>query len=250
MYHSLAPGVTTPTWEWAVSLSRFKEQLDFLQTEGWHSVTFSELAAGSPSLHSRSVAITFDDGFADNLAGAEELALRNMHATWFLVSAKLGQSAGWNPSSNYSGPLMAPEDARHLRNIGMEIGSHTRNHVQLTTAPVHEQVSEIAGSKAELEDILGDGITSFAYPFGKWNDACERTVVSAGYCCACTTRSGWALLDNYPFRVRRLAIMADDSLGHFARKLGFADNDVRWSRIMRYYGNRVASRLGLGRRNS
>ena len=56
----------------------------------------------------------------------------------------------------------------------------------------------------------------------------------AGYAAACTTRTGWALRDNDPYRLRRLTVFNRDTLGSFARKLYFGSHDVRWRDIAAY----------------
>ncbi len=247
MYHSVVSGRATPEWEWAISLDAFKRQLDFLRDEGWTTVQFTDLTSAKPP-PPRSMAITFDDGYTDNLQAADELQRRGMCATWFLVSDRLGKSANWGDESSAPAPLMDTAAARTLLEMGMEIGSHTRRHARLPSVSADVLNEEVAGSKADLEDRLGRSVDSFAYPYGLWNAECEQAVKAAGYKCCATTRSGWALRDNDPYRIRRLAIMAGDSLSHFARKLAFADNDVSWGRVAEYYSGRLAARLPLGKR--
>jgi peptidoglycan-N-acetylglucosamine deacetylase len=76
-------------------------------------------------------------------------------------------------------------ELRRLRNLGMEIGAHTVNHVNLTAAA--NAFGELVDSKHYLEDVLGEEITAFAYPFGKFDSHVARLVQTAGYRLARTT---------------------------------------------------------------
>jgi hypothetical protein len=60
---------------------------------------------------------------------------------------------------------------------------------------------------------------------------------------AFATRTGWALRDQDPYRIRRVAVLAGDTLSSFARKLAFADNDVSWRRLAAYYATRIQQRV-------
>jgi hypothetical protein len=116
----------------------------------------------------------------------------------------------------------------------MEIGSHTVNHVRLTEADDARLTQELADSRATLEDLLGQTVDSFAYPYGAWDTRCAGAVQQAGYAAACTTRTGWALRDNTPYQLRRLTVFNTDTLGSFARKLYFGSHDVRWRDLAGY----------------
>lgn len=81
-----------------------------------------------------------------------------------------------------------------LRDSGMEIGGHTVTHPILTSLPPSQARNEIVEGKEQLEALLGEPITSFAYPNGKpGQDYCDehvRMVQEAGFSCAVSTRWG------------------------------------------------------------
>lgn len=54
-----------------------------------------------------------------------------------------------------------------MRQAGMQIGAHTVSHPILTKTTQEQAQQEILGSKARLEEILGERIGLFAYPNGK-----------------------------------------------------------------------------------
>ena len=107
-------------------------------------VDFEEIGAalreGRP-LPRRSVAITIDDGYADNLEIAHPILRRHgFSATLFLISGKLGGVADWSSreSATDGRPLLSKEQALRLRSEGHAIGAHTRTHRPLPTLAEEE----------------------------------------------------------------------------------------------------------------
>lgn len=233
MYHAVSPGKGRPDWPWAVSMQRFREQLDFLAAEGYATPTMGELVAAPSGMWSgRTVVITFDDGYADNLAASEELLKRGMRASWFIVSGSVGRSPLWQDDGRPAGRLLNAAELRDIHESGMEIGSHTVSHVRLTEADDACLTQELADSKTALEEMLGQAVSSFAYPYGAWDARCSEAVKQAGYTAACTTRSGWALRDKHPYTLRRLTVYNLDTARSLARKLALAANDVGWRTLL------------------
>ena len=86
MYHRVADAIGDP-WGLAVSPELFRDQLELLASEYEVASLEHILRAGT---NGRRIAITFDDGYADNLAAARALAERALPATFFLVGGQLG----------------------------------------------------------------------------------------------------------------------------------------------------------------
>jgi peptidoglycan/xylan/chitin deacetylase (PgdA/CDA1 family) len=123
----------------------------------------------------RIVTASFDDGHPLDLKVAEKLAARGMKATFYVA---------WN---HPKGPEIAAADIRRLRELGMEIGSHTFTHRMLTNRPRNEVVEELRQSRKALEDLLGEPVTSLSYPEGLFNGMIRSTVAECGYRLARTT---------------------------------------------------------------
>lgn len=233
-YHAITPGNGSPTWPWAVSLRRFREQLDFLAAEGYATPTVRELVADPKKIWpGRTAVITFDDGYVDNLAACEALQKRGMRASWFIVSGSLGQPPCWAKDDRPAGRLLNASELCNMQASGMEIGSHSVSHVRLPEVDDAQLLQELIDSKATLEDLLGRPVESFAYPYGAWDARCADAARDAGYAAACTTRTGWALRDNKPYTLRRLTVFNTDTLSTFARKLAYAANEVSWINLAR-----------------
>ncbi len=87
MYHMIAePRAGARFNGLRVSPAMFERQLRWLRQNGWQSFTVSELVESAGKLPAKSFAITFDDGYADNLLQALPL-LKKYHckATLYLV---------------------------------------------------------------------------------------------------------------------------------------------------------------------
>lgn len=243
MYHSIHPGKGTADWRWAVSRQRFRDHLDLLTDLGWSTTTMAELVANPERFHERTVVITFDDGYLDNLVAAEELHKRGMRASFFMVSGSIGGEPAWPPDGRPSGRLLDNAELRAMQTTGMEIGSHTVSHARLAEVNDNHLRTELTDSKAALEDVLGSEVASFAYPYGAWDARSVNAVRAAGYRAACTTRTGWALRDGDPYQLRRLSMFNTDTASSLARKLYFGSNDVSWRRLSAYAMNRLRHRI-------
>lgn len=83
--------------------------------------------------------------------------------------------------------------------MGMEIGSHGLTHSPLTRSAEVER--ELVESKEKLEQIIGRRVSSFCYPFGKFNRMAALSARSAGYTLARTT-VGFSIVRRFdPFRM-------------------------------------------------
>jgi peptidoglycan/xylan/chitin deacetylase (PgdA/CDA1 family) len=242
MYHSIQPGKGTAEWRWAVSHQRFCDQLDLLADLGWSTTTMSELVANPDQTRERTVVITFDDGYVDNLVAVEELQRRGMCASWFIVTGSIGQSPAWRYEGQPTTRLLNGAELKSMRASDMEIGAHTHSHKRLTELDDATALDELITSRETLHQLLGNAPTSFAYPYGAWNEHCESLVKKAGYLSACTTRPGWSLRDNNSYQLRRLTVFNHDTTSSFSRKLYFGSNDASWSAVLNYALKRVTNR--------
>ncbi|NTV70734.1 MAG: polysaccharide deacetylase family protein [Azonexaceae bacterium] len=103
--------------------------------------------------------------------------------------------------------MMSSDEVRLLRAAGMELGAHTHSHPILSNLSAREAESEIAQGKEELEAILRETVTSFAYPNGNsTRDLGMRDVAIVkrlGFLAAATTDFGVAGSRTNPFFIPR-----------------------------------------------
>jgi peptidoglycan/xylan/chitin deacetylase (PgdA/CDA1 family) len=242
MYHAIDPPRRPSGWSWAITADRFASHLDLFQGMGIRTLHVDQVEAAGSS--EASVVITFDDGYADNHEWAlPALVDRQQTGTWFIPSATVGRRPDWLDGAERSRSLMDRQQLQEILAAGMEVGGHGRSHRPLIGLPPQEMEEEVAGCRVDLEDLFGIAVTSFAYPYGRYDATARAAAGDAGYRYACTTRPGWWRGDSDPLQVRRVAVFADDTAGRLARKLCFADNDVRWHSIARYYTGRIRARF-------
>ena len=103
----------------------------------------------------RTVAVTFDDCYRDNLFAARVLTEHGLPAAFFVPTAFVGTDRifPWDRGLPVM-PNLTWDDMREMAAMGHEIGSHTVSHPNLGTAPVEEARQEIFESKAVLEQQL------------------------------------------------------------------------------------------------
>lgn len=242
MYHATVLGNKKQSFIYSIDSARFCHHLDLLEKMGWHSACIKDLEKVE-QLPKKTVMITFDDGFANNYEGAYlPLLRRNMKATWFIASGCIGSYSTWLDHNNNEKMLTA-DQLREMSSQGMEIGSHTLSHPDLTTMAAPEIEKEIWQSKIQIEDIIQKPVWSFASPYGRYNQAIVSCIQNSGYRYACSVRPGWYSTTVSDYELPRITIFAGDSSGIFARKLAFASNDVAWNKIVTYYKNRFLSKL-------
>ncbi len=155
--------------------ARFELLLCVLQKQGRVFVTVSELVE-SPRVPNQ-VALTFDDGFADNYEYAFPL-LRKYHAKATIYIAP-----------NISGiQKLSPEQINEMANSGLiEFGAHSVHHVNLTKIDDAQAIQEIQNSKDIIQSMVGS-CRSFAYPYGRFEERHEAMVEAAGFSSAVSTR--------------------------------------------------------------
>ncbi|GMV45425.1 MAG: polysaccharide deacetylase [Pseudomonadota bacterium] len=249
MYHRVDPAADDPAL--CVAPRRFAAQMRWLADHGYRPCShaaFRDWYLGLAALPPHAVLLTFDDGYA----GLHEhvlpvLAARGWPAAVFLVSALIGAHDRWAAGADTRGgprALLARAQIDEMARHGFDFQSHSRTHSDLTTldaARLHEQV---AGSRRELEDLLGRAVDGFAYPYGRCDEAARAAVAQAGYRIAYSVRSGFNRPGGDALAVRRLDITGGDKPARFGRKVAMGTNDGSWQGRMRY----LAARLrGAGR---
>ena len=99
--------------------------------------------------------------------------------------------AGGGRQNSLGGHLMLTRDeVEHLaEGPYVKVGAHTASHPVLACLPLAGQREEIGSSKKSLEDILGQSVDGFAYPYGTRSDYTEDTtalVKETGFSFACS----------------------------------------------------------------
>ena len=105
------------------------------------------------------IALTFDDGNRSDLEIAVPYLVENgLVAAFFVLTGRLGDSR-----------YLSRSDVTRLRDLGMDIGLHGRNHVDWRRLDEAGRADEIPRSRAELEDLAGEAVRSVSIPFGAYD---------------------------------------------------------------------------------
>lgn len=193
MYHSIADSPDDP-YQVTVSPVRFARQLHWLGDHGLRGVSVRELLAAAAEGRARGlVGLTFDDGYADFLESAVPLLRRHgFTATVYVLPGRLGGDNAWDVLGPRK-PLLDEDGIRRAAAAGMEIGSHGLRHVDLVALADRDDaglVAETRHSRELIEDITGDPVDGFCYPYGKVDARVVRAVRRAGYRHACAIDPG------------------------------------------------------------
>ncbi len=171
-YHSVHPAKDFAS----ASPDLFEKHLKWLRAN-CEIIRFRDAFAVASNAAARqrpAVALTFDDGYADNYEYAFPLLCKiGVTATFFVVAGLLDQDPAVVARlqslrrSGYSDIRPLTWDQVHaMKGEGMDIGSHTYSHPNLAKLTADQAVMELRRSKEIIEDRLRRSITELAYPFG------------------------------------------------------------------------------------
>lgn len=217
MYHAIGSAANGDRQgRYSVAPRVFVEQMRWLVLNYREQLVPLYLCAES----AKGIAITFDDGYADNLYNAAPvLAELSIPFTVFVTT-------GYARSGDRR--YLSPEALRELARMpGATIGAHGRTHCRLTDCDDSVLNRELGDSRAWLEDVLGQAVTSMSYPHGALNDRVQRAVCAHGYEIAASSRFG---CNHEPYKLlalKRTDIWRDDE-SHFHQKISGAWDWLGW----------------------
>ena len=208
-YHSVDENAEN---EVTITPEMLEKQLDYINDNDYITITMSELydyLINNQPIPKKSIVITFDDGYMNNYTEAFPLLKeRNMKATIFCVGNSLDGSY-----------YLSKDAIKEMSDYGIDIESHTVNHVHLDTLNYDEQLSEIKNSKEILENITGKDVTAIAYPFGDYNDDSIKAAKEAGYKLAFTTHLGLSDRNDDIYKLDRIYISSNYDMNTFKELL-------------------------------
>lgn len=176
---------------------------EFRRVLAWLAAHFSFLSvdefldAGRPG-----VLLTFDDGHANNLSTVLPLLAEFQAPGLFFISTqhvrdprdwltftREAARRGWGSEKAVPGDfardcfdgLSETELAELARSPWAAIGAHTVHHPSLPDCPAAQVLDELAASRQYLQDVTGQTIDTFAYPYGDYDLSVARAVETVGY---------------------------------------------------------------------
>ncbi len=188
MYHSVSSddrdlyfNVPPEELEWHIA---------YLKSNGFTFVSMDEIylyLSGRITLAPKTVCITFDDGYKDNLTEAlSVLEKYGAPAIIYIASSYIDRGFGAKDL-----PACSWDDIKYLNSHPLiTIGGHTINHKRLSELSPEEAFYEIDDGKKILEGYIGGEVRHFAYPKGLYGQITPSLVKKAGYLTAVTVKPG------------------------------------------------------------
>jgi peptidoglycan/xylan/chitin deacetylase (PgdA/CDA1 family) len=105
-------------------------------------------------------------------------------------------------------------ELRSLTEYGLEIGSHTVNHVDLGAVDIEQARLEVFESRRQLEQILKRPVLLFSFPFGRLENIREEVrqmVRNAGYQALFSAHGGFPDDSTDPFDIPRFGVSWEHS---------------------------------------
>ena len=166
-YHSISEnlfGKLHPYHQINTSASVFALQMRWLRQAGYRTIDLPEMmnALETGRDLSRTVVLTFDDGYQDFYTDAFPLLRQcGFKATVFLVSDRIRNKAACVEGADY----LTWREVRELHSQGISFGSHSVTHSDFRSLGPEQIDYELGYSKETIEQEIGAPVESFSYPF-------------------------------------------------------------------------------------
>ncbi|WP_010677002.1 cell wall-binding repeat-containing protein [Bacillus timonensis] len=192
-----------------ISDIEFKEQMAFLQKNGYKTITLEDLElflTGKKNLPAKAVVITFDDGLKSVYRYAyPTLKQYNMKAAQFVITGRTPSSpTAFNPDSLQ---YLSWQEMNEMRSV---YGYHSHTHALhqlhnkkslLIVKSKNAIINDLRTSKRILDDT-----PYFAYPYGHYTGETISYLKETGYRMALTTRKGKVKVGDDLFQLKRIGI--------------------------------------------
>lgn len=198
-YHMIQKDDPKDAYAYNVPVEDFIEQLDYLQAEGYTTISirdFLRAKKGLQELPAKPVILTFDDGYESNYTELLPiLEERGLKATVFMVGNSVGKEG-----------YLSYEQLKDMQDRGIEIGGHTANHLPLTEMDFAVARDEVKLSKLLMEWNGLKTIYTLSYPNGKYTDELKDMLKEEEYLAAVTGDAGLNTFATDPYQLQRTNI--------------------------------------------
>jgi peptidoglycan/xylan/chitin deacetylase (PgdA/CDA1 family) len=167
MYHSVSDslfGKSHPYYQINCSPPVFARQMRWLRQNGYRTMDLTQMwtAMETGQDVSKTVVITFDDGYRDFYTDAFD-AMRQcgFTATIFLATDRIQNTPVRIDGVDY----LTWSEVAELHKAGIQFGSHTVSHPDLRSLSPEQIEYELGCSKETIEQKVGAPVESFSYPF-------------------------------------------------------------------------------------
>jgi peptidoglycan/xylan/chitin deacetylase (PgdA/CDA1 family) len=203
----------------SIAEDKFRRQMTLLSD--WRHGQIADFSEDCLSRSGNSVAITFDDGYQDNLEVAAPILIDLVLPFTVFVTSEFVR--------NSMRGFLTPSSLRILAGLpGVKIGAHGASHIALTQCDDKTLNQELISSRLYLEDLLGFSVDAIAYPYGAVDRRVRNATVAAGYRVGACSMAGINQPNRDPMLLCRTEIVSMDSEKIFMQKLQGNWDWYRW----------------------
>jgi peptidoglycan/xylan/chitin deacetylase (PgdA/CDA1 family) len=222
LYHHIVP-IKHESNSYVVSKIDFEEQMKYLFEKGYATVNSDQLydfIIHNESLPSKSLVITFDDGYASLKDHAYEVLKKyDFQAMAFVMTKNLVEKP-----SQQEIPKLSMNDIQRMKDV-FEFGSHTydmhkkiHNKSFLQVKEFHDIQEDLDQSQAVYKTRL------FSYPYGDFNDKMTELLEKKDFVFAFHSTPTRVTQDSHPLLLGRIAVNGNQPIEAFKIMVdGWAD---------------------------
>jgi peptidoglycan/xylan/chitin deacetylase (PgdA/CDA1 family) len=245
MYHSISDnlfGKSHPYYQINTSPQVFARQMRWLRLNGYRTLDLTQMwtAMEVGQDLSKTVVITFDDGYRDFYTDAFD-ALRQcgFTATIFLATDRIQNSSVRIEGVDY----LTWAEVKELHAAGTQFGSHTVTHPDLRSLGPDQIEYELGCSKEIIEQKIGAAVKSFSYPFAfpeenkNFTQFLVDILENQGFENGVSTIIGRASKNNNHFYLPRLPVNSWDDATLLRAKLEGGYDWLHWPQWLYKYAH-------------
>ncbi|HEV7745546.1 MAG TPA: polysaccharide deacetylase family protein [Pyrinomonadaceae bacterium] len=216
VYHSISSPIEPLEADADISPERFERQLEWLSR--WRKVVALEETLNAPT-RMNLVALTFDDGYRDNLTVALPLLEKvQVPMTLFVAAGFVGRDG-----------FLSREELREIsKHPLVTIGAHGFWHRHFNQLSTTDARFELIESRRLLSEITGKTVDLLAWPYGECNQELEQLSEECGF------RASWSVWKgtNSMHSRWRVPLGRRDNLARFVIKSSglYALTKAKWHR--------------------
>jgi peptidoglycan/xylan/chitin deacetylase (PgdA/CDA1 family) len=238
LYHAIGDAARPGLERYTTAKSVFVEHIQVLAGHHKRGATpelIDDLARqirGERPFPARPFAVTFDDGYDDNLPAILALAEAGIPSTIYVTASYVGRR----------GMLDAERVTLLARHPMVEVGAHTVRHLRLDELTRDEVQRELHDAREFLQEITGVEIRSVAYPHGAHDRRVLTEVRRAGYSSGAAVKNALSHPGDDPLAIARWTVLDHHSAADIGRVLDGGLSIVGSSEHLRTRGYRAVRR--------
>lgn len=243
-----------------VTPERFEAQMRYLFSYGYKSLTISDLeriSLGQTGIPSRSIMITFDDGWLDNWFYAYPIMKKyGLRAVLFVVTSWVSEEGIRKDIQ----PLPSHRQCLEMMNRGyrdqvmlswgelkemedsgvFDIQSHTHSHIRwdknYNDPDTYKEAlrKDLERARLVIKERLGKEAKALCWPWGINKPWYQDVAIEAGYKFLFTTEKGCNTLDD--FKSLKRIVIGNISILDFRKKLLIHSNKILSRAYLRLFG--------------